>query len=206
MMRRNISTPAPEVSASLTRRSAASMFRSTPAAISTASGARAPSETRNDSVRYTAITGIDQETTGRTAPVQLTLFAGVMVAAAAVQADGAALVCAGVAAVAVLAGNIFRPAATLAVLAVPKRNRPSYLRVMVLAGVVATGAGVRGRRSNERRAREATATAAREVLRRVRRWRTCGARRRSATCCSGRAAGSAGSSPPTRRPRSASPG
>lgn len=50
--------------------------------------------------------------------VMATAFGLVMVAAAAVQADGAALVCAGVAGVAVLAGNLFRPAATLAVLAV----------------------------------------------------------------------------------------
>jgi len=43
-------------------------------------------------------------------------FGLVMVAAVAVQADGAALVAAGLAALAVLAGNVFRPAATLAVL------------------------------------------------------------------------------------------
>jgi hypothetical protein len=43
-------------------------------------------------------------------------FGLVMVAAAAVGADGPALVGAGLAAVAVLVGNVFRPAATLAVL------------------------------------------------------------------------------------------
>ena len=45
-----------------------------------------------------------------------TSFGLVMVAAAAVGADGPALAGAAVAAVAVLAGNVFRPAATLAVL------------------------------------------------------------------------------------------
>jgi hypothetical protein len=45
-----------------------------------------------------------------------TAFGLVMIAASAVQADGAALVAAGLAAVAVLAGTVFRPAATLAVL------------------------------------------------------------------------------------------
>ena len=45
-----------------------------------------------------------------------TAFGLVMVAAAAVQADDAALVAAGLAVLAVLAGNIFRPTATLAVL------------------------------------------------------------------------------------------
>jgi hypothetical protein len=46
-----------------------------------------------------------------------TAFGLVMVAAAAVQADGAALVAAGVAAAAVLAGIVIRPVATVAVLA-----------------------------------------------------------------------------------------
>jgi len=45
-----------------------------------------------------------------------TAFGLVMVAAAAVQADDAALVAAGLAVLAVLAGDIFRPTATLAVL------------------------------------------------------------------------------------------
>ena len=45
-----------------------------------------------------------------------TSFGLVMVAAAAVGADGPALIAAAAAAVAVLAGNVFRPAATLAVL------------------------------------------------------------------------------------------
>jgi hypothetical protein len=45
-----------------------------------------------------------------------TAFGLVMIAAAAVQADDAALVSAGVATLAVLVGNVFRPAATLAVL------------------------------------------------------------------------------------------
>jgi hypothetical protein len=45
-----------------------------------------------------------------------TSFGLVMVAAATVGADGPALVAAALAAVAVLAGNVFRPAATLAVL------------------------------------------------------------------------------------------
>jgi hypothetical protein len=46
-----------------------------------------------------------------------TAFGLVMIAAAAVAADDAALVAAGLATLAVLVGNIFRPAATLAVLA-----------------------------------------------------------------------------------------
>jgi hypothetical protein len=45
-----------------------------------------------------------------------TAFGLVMVAAAAVQADGAPLIAATIAAVAVLIGNLIRPAATLAVL------------------------------------------------------------------------------------------
>ena len=45
-----------------------------------------------------------------------TAFGLVMIAAAAVQADNAAMILAGVATLAVLVGNIFRPAATLAVL------------------------------------------------------------------------------------------
>ncbi|MGX9788910.1 hypothetical protein [Mycobacterium sp. MMS18-G62] len=45
-----------------------------------------------------------------------TSFGLVMVAAAAIGADGPALVAAAIAAVAVLTGNVFRPAATLAVL------------------------------------------------------------------------------------------
>lgn len=45
-----------------------------------------------------------------------TAFGLVMVAAAAVQADDAALIAAGLAAVAVLVGNAFRPVATLGVL------------------------------------------------------------------------------------------
>jgi hypothetical protein len=45
-----------------------------------------------------------------------TAFGLVMVAAGAVQADGIALVVAGLSAVAVLAGTVIRPAATLAVL------------------------------------------------------------------------------------------
>ncbi|HTI78800.1 MAG TPA: hypothetical protein VL634_27635 [Mycobacterium sp.] len=46
-----------------------------------------------------------------------TAFGLVMVASAAVQADGPGLVAAGVAAAAVLAGSLFRPAAAIAVLA-----------------------------------------------------------------------------------------
>jgi len=46
-----------------------------------------------------------------------TAFGWVMVASAAVQADGPGLVAAVVAAAAVLAGSVFRPAATIAVLA-----------------------------------------------------------------------------------------
>jgi hypothetical protein len=45
-----------------------------------------------------------------------TAFGLVMVAAAAVQADDAALIAAALATLAVLVGNVFRPAATLAVL------------------------------------------------------------------------------------------
>jgi len=45
-----------------------------------------------------------------------TAFGLVMIAAAAVQADNAAMIAAGLATLAVLVGNIFRPAATLAVL------------------------------------------------------------------------------------------
>lgn len=45
-----------------------------------------------------------------------TAFGLVMIAAAAVQSDDAAMIVAGSATVAVLVGNIFRPAATLAVL------------------------------------------------------------------------------------------
>ena len=45
-----------------------------------------------------------------------TAFGLVMVAAAAVQADDAALIAAGLAVLAVLVGNVFRPTATLAVL------------------------------------------------------------------------------------------
>ena len=45
-----------------------------------------------------------------------TAFGLVMVASAAVQADGPSLVAVGVAAAAVLAGSVFRPAATVAVL------------------------------------------------------------------------------------------
>jgi hypothetical protein len=45
-----------------------------------------------------------------------TAFGLVMIAAAAVQADDAALIAAGLATLAVLVGNIFRPVATLAVL------------------------------------------------------------------------------------------
>lgn len=44
-------------------------------------------------------------------------FGLVMIAAAALQSDGAALVVCGVGAVAVLVGNVFRPCATVAVLA-----------------------------------------------------------------------------------------
>ena len=47
-----------------------------------------------------------------------TAFGLVMVAAAALAADGAALIATGVAAVAVLVGIVFRPVATLAVLAI----------------------------------------------------------------------------------------
>jgi hypothetical protein len=47
-----------------------------------------------------------------------TAFGLVMAAAAAVQADNAALIAAGLAGVAVLAGNVIRPAATVAVLLV----------------------------------------------------------------------------------------
>ena len=45
-----------------------------------------------------------------------TAFGLVMIAAAAVQADNAAMIAAGLTTLAVLVGNIFRPAATLAVL------------------------------------------------------------------------------------------
>jgi hypothetical protein len=68
-------------------------------------------------------------------------FGLVMVAAAAVGADDAALIAAGLAALAVLAGSVFRPAATLAVLltaaALVLDDAPAMLAAV--AGLCAAG-------------------------------------------------------------------
>jgi hypothetical protein len=68
-------------------------------------------------------------------------FGLVMVAAAAVQADDAALIAAGLAGVAVLAGTVIRPAATVAVLlvgaAIVLDDTPAMLAA--LGGLSATG-------------------------------------------------------------------
>ncbi len=62
-----------------------------------------------------------------------TAFGFVMVAAVAVQADDAALIVAGLATVAVLVGNVFRPAATLAVLLTAAALVPNETPAMLAA-------------------------------------------------------------------------